>query len=795
MSIEIIDLLKPKNGLSFKLIEDIDIAVTGYESLADAVSHFATTAMIEAINLVLSGKQDKLTTAQLNAVNSGITSELVTQIGTNTTAIANKVDASALTAATASLQAQIDNIVTPATQDAEVQNARIGEDGTSYVSLKSRLDNEQTEINDKIGNIKTLSTDEAITFTEEANGLKESNGVISDSESTQNYFHTYISVTAGETYRIKTYVGTSSSYPYYIYAIVSTADKTVVGRYAPKEESAAYKTYNITVPVGATALGVMRYKSSQYSINITKVISEIVPLQTQISSFDKNMPININLHNSTTDTSGLINDTGSVTANASYSTTQHIAVWAGYTYTISDHCRRFVAFNSSSEVIVGSYDSTDYGDNPKTFTASVNGSIRFSFINTANPVVTSSYSGTVTRKNQEGVLLSETQKGQVNTAIAPLSEYIETHDKYMPQKLDLHNTATDVSGLIEESGAVNPNDSYQTTDYIPMKQGYTYIISDHCRKFDAFDTSKAVISGSYDNTDYGNEPKSYAALQNGYIRFSFINTASPTVAETFTGTPTLKCGEGILLSETQKRQVEQNIYNQDVLYGKKWVVVGDSFTNGGTYDDIIPSGLYAGKKALYHYLIGNRHLMNVVHFAAGGRTMTTPETIISHNCFSDTESTNNYTDVPADADYITIWLGINDSKTETGEASVGETPLGTIDDDTVHTFYGAWNVVLEYLLEHNPYAHIGIIVSNGCTGTNYPNAIKAVARKWGIAYLDLNDDYTIPLMHRVNGKSEVCERAIELRKSAFWVSSTNGHPNAHAQAYQSTFIENWLRTL
>ena len=155
MSIEIIDILKPKNGLNFKLIEDIDVAVTGYTSLADAVSHFATTTGVtEAINAAIAGKQDALTEAQLAAVNSGITSALVTQIGTNTTAIAGKASQADLTALEtevdgkaddsdiASLQAQIDNIVSGSTADSEVINARVGYDGTSYQTLKARIDAE-----------------------------------------------------------------------------------------------------------------------------------------------------------------------------------------------------------------------------------------------------------------------------------------------------------------------------------------------------------------------------------------------------------------------------------------------------------------------------------------------------------------------------------------------------------------------------------------------------------------------------------------------------------------------------
>ena len=167
--IEIIDILKPKNGGSFKLIDAIDVAIEGYASLADCVSHMATTAMIEAINAALSGKQDKLTTEQLTAVNSGITSELVAQIGTNTTAIAGKAsqsdldalsatvatkaDDSDLTSATASLQAQIDALVTPVTQDAEVENARVDAEGVSHATLKARIDSTETDLKGKISNI------------------------------------------------------------------------------------------------------------------------------------------------------------------------------------------------------------------------------------------------------------------------------------------------------------------------------------------------------------------------------------------------------------------------------------------------------------------------------------------------------------------------------------------------------------------------------------------------------------------------------------------------------------------
>ena len=61
MPVDIIDTLKPKNGLDFPVVEAVDVAVEGYTSLADAVTHFATDAMIAAINTALPAKLMQLT--------------------------------------------------------------------------------------------------------------------------------------------------------------------------------------------------------------------------------------------------------------------------------------------------------------------------------------------------------------------------------------------------------------------------------------------------------------------------------------------------------------------------------------------------------------------------------------------------------------------------------------------------------------------------------------------------------------------------------------------------------------
>ena len=225
--------------------------------------------------------------------------------------------------------------------------------------------------------------------------------------------------------------------------------------------------------------------------------------------------------------------------------------------------------------------------------------------------------------------------------------------------------------------------------------------------------------------------------------------------------------------------------NGNVLYGKKYVACGDSFT--AYSEEKFADGVYAGMNKVYPYFIGLRNGMNVENMAVGGSTMTYLNDD-SRTQFS--KAGGLYTQIPEDADYITIKYGINDSSLSA--------PIGTIDDKENTTFYGAWNIVMEYLVTNYPFAKIGIIISNGCT--NYlrhdiADATKNIARKWGIPYLDLTGDENVPLLHRTNRDDVVCETAIEARMNAFKISNADTHANAKAHEYESTIIEDFLRRL
>lgn len=218
------------------------------------------------------------------------------------------------------------------------------------------------------------------------------------------------------------------------------------------------------------------------------------------------------------------------------------------------------------------------------------------------------------------------------------------------------------------------------------------------------------------------------------------------------------------------------------LYGKKYVACGDSFTAGDfatktdeTWDETTQ------EYKTYCWHIANRNRMTLINEAKSGSTMY-------NNGNADAFSVTRYKQIPADADYITLCFGLND---QTSGGTIGE-----LSDTTNATVIGAWNVVLEYLITNMPYAKIGIIIADAYTNSTMRDAIVSVAKYWGIPYLDLKGDPSVPML--IGGRFSdvtVSSKAVSLRNSAFQISDTDSHPNPKGHAYRSTIIENFMRSL
>ena len=240
-------------------------------------------------------------------------------------------------------------------------------------------------------------------------------------------------------------------------------------------------------------------------------------------------------------------------------------------------------------------------------------------------------------------------------------------------------------------------------------------------------------------------------------------------------------------------------YSGNILFDKKWAVCGDSFT-AGVSGNTFTEGLYAGENLIYPYYIARRNQMQICRFFEGGRTLAYPAAGDFSNSLTNPNADFYYKNIPADADYITIYLGINDSHHEHGKARDGEDPtgiipLGEMADIGTATYCGAWNEVLSWLIVNRPFAHIGILVSNGCDRPAYREVQIAMAEKYGIPYIDMNGDRFTPVMIRSQNPdiSPEVKKAVLLKQAVDYPRNT--HPNDAAHAFESTFIEEFLRRI
>ena len=230
--------------------------------------------------------------------------------------------------------------------------------------------------------------------------------------------------------------------------------------------------------------------------------------------------------------------------------------------------------------------------------------------------------------------------------------------------------------------------------------------------------------------------------------------------------------------------IKEKIGGTGVLHRKKIAVCGDSNSEGNFIgwkgETTFSDGPYKGQKKVYSRFIALRNEMELYLDAIGGSTIGNYEVETDRNPFS----VDRYLQVPLDSDYIILWFGGNDT--------VGT--IGTITDEVNTTFYGAWNIVLRYLITNAPFAKIGLVVPYTAT-ESIREAVRQVGKKWGLPFLDMSGDAQVPFMYNKESSVGVSEEVLTLRRNAFCVSESNQHMNPLAHEYQSTFIENWLKTL
>ena len=385
------------------------------------------------------------------------------------------------------------------------------------------------------------------------------------------------------------------------------------------------------------------------------------------------------------------------------------------------------------------------------------------------------------------------------------------------------NYKTSENGFINDyHGNIFDSSIYKTSDYIDISEFKNNIcISPRIRKALQYDENKQSIKVTLES-DTINNPVLIKNVNAKYIRFSYFtedenkvqleDAISPTSFEKFS----LKLKEGInALNDITTKLVEDKIHdltkknedNINSLKNKKWCHFGDSFSDYANKK--FETGTFAKKDMTYPRIIADKNGMILdENFFQSGRTMAYPADKTFDNSATSPNCRGYYQNIPEDVDYVTIMLGINDvnhingsGTTPDGEDATGKIDLGTINDTTTNTYYGAYNTVLGWLRENRPFAHIGIIVTNGTERETYVKAQIELAKKWGYPYLNLNGDERTPAFIRC-WNPNISNELKNLLKAKQGVDSTgtitgsiNLHPNWQTHLLESTIVENFLKSL
>ena len=395
----------------------------------------------------------------------------------------------------------------------------------------------------------------------------------------------------------------------------------------------------------------------------------------------------------------------------------------------------------------------------------------------------------------------------------------DTHTEQIQADIsELKSDLSDVGDVIGFANSYNADvpvstasatTTYVDVDINPQKQ-YNMTIS---VKSGTIENNRAIfVNVYYSDETYASgkyqiyKDKVYSFIEEKQVvRLSiWINTA-PNAAEL------LFSLEPISKFENIKKYVDDSIKSCNVLHGKKLYCGGDSITeavNVGSFDN--------GYKKSYGGIVAYRNNMEYVSDGVGGSTIGL--------CKIDGVYTNNfiqsrYKNIPTDADYITLWFGWNDNAygwkskrdeycvstygtyysalTDEQKAEVDTTNWRTWlnqyiadkDSTDITTWCGAWNTVLDWILEKCPNAHVGVCIGYG-VDDSFKQPIIDVCKKHGVPYLkcyDSNDCFSV-------GHSDGISLSVATqRKSLYTLDNT--HPNELGYEMISTSYEQFLKRI
>lgn len=291
------------------------------------------------------------------------------------------------------------------------------------------------------------------------------------------------------------------------------------------------------------------------------------------------------------------------------------------------------------------------------------------------------------------------------------------------------------SGYIStNTGGISASTSYSVSEFIPISNGQSIVISPRARHFIAFNADKVAIQSSYINTSTNNLV--YAATEDGYIRFDGYNNQLDVLQVEYGTEPTAYEAykhvfeDDIHLSDTMEADVKSlGVHNP--LHEKSILAFGDSIMAG---DGNNGTGIAD--------ILGSKNGMTVYDYSLGGATITYDSNASTPRRNIVTQVNDAISDVTNAPDFI-IFDGMTNDINGGALKPIGEISTGysaTLDNTT---FSGAFEWIIKTLKSTYPasklmYVRVHHMSSRNIDNQNtYGERAKSICEKWSVPIADI----------------------------------------------------------
>lgn len=414
-------------------------------------------------------------------------------------------------------------------------------------------------------------------------------------------------------------------------------------------------------------------------------------------------------------TNGYLRNTGAITVSGDWVTTDFIPVEYGKTYTFS------ITYNSVRQT--GTiYFRLEYDENKtiiansyvETATSSITPSenakyVRFSYHNTVTSTDRCFAEGTDLSYYEYGATISVKVKEESNSdAVLNLLSVVD-----VVKTNNLFDKDAIKSGYIRNvNGDITASDEWLYSDYIPVEYGKNYVLYNQNGKQGLYfvqETGANKTGIAYYNSS--NNPYTPSASNVKYVRFCQKTSVTISTMVFMQGNQ----ATGIFIPFGQELVSSY----RSLLYGKKWVAVGDSLTEKNV-------------SAISNYtdFISVLNNMEIVNMGVSGTGYM--RGYDGNNAFYQ-----RVANIP-DCDVITIFGSGNDI--------AYYSDLGTATDSSTDTICGCINETLDVIFANHPTTPLLVIAPTPWAGNTpdmttgmalYCERLKEICSMRSVAYLDL----------------------------------------------------------